>query len=86
MYQIKYLSHVVEHDLSKIDPSIRKRIFRAIEKLAGYPDIFGEPLRHDLKGLYKLRVGDWRVIYEIKHNELVVLIVKIGHRREVYER
>lgn len=86
MYQIRYHSHVVEHDLPLIDVSVRKRIFKAIERLARAPEVIGEPLRHDLKGFYKLRIGDWRVIYEVRHNELIILVVKVGHRREVYDR
>ena len=86
MYQIRYLAHVVEYDLPNIDASVRKRIFRAIEKLSKAPEAFGEPLRHDLKGFYKFRVGDWRVIYEIRQNEMIILVIKIGHRREVYNR
>ena len=44
---------------------------------------FGKPLRYSLKGLRRLRVGDWRVIYGIEGT--VVQVVKIGNRRDVYE-
>ncbi len=47
------------------------------------PQEFGEPLRRTLKGYWKLRVGDYRVIYKVI--ETTVLILRIGHRREVYE-
>jgi len=43
-------------------------------KLAGSPD------------LYRIRVGDYRIVYQIKDNELLVLVLSIGHRREVYRR
>jgi mRNA-degrading endonuclease RelE of RelBE toxin-antitoxin system len=46
---------------------------------------FGKPLRYSLKGARGLRVADYRVIYTIEPGA-VVLIVKIGHRREVYEK
>lgn len=37
-------------------------------------------------GLYRLRVGDYRIIYCVNENELVILVIKVGHRREIYER
>lgn len=45
-----------------------------------------EALRGDLAGLYKLRLGDYRVIYEILHDEQTLVIHAIGHRREIYRR
>ena len=60
------------------------QIRKAIEsKLQTNPIEFGKPLRYSLKGCRRLRVGDYRVIYKIDEN--IVLIIKIGHRREVYE-
>ncbi|MCB0308987.1 MAG: type II toxin-antitoxin system RelE/ParE family toxin [Bdellovibrionales bacterium] len=62
----------------------RQRIKRAIEeRLTSNPIEFGKPLRYSLKGARKLRVGDYRVIYRIEPPS-TVLIVKIGHRKEVY--
>jgi mRNA interferase RelE/StbE len=43
------------------------------------------PLEGNLAGLYKLRVGDWRVIYEVNHNDKVVIIHRVGHRKEIYK-
>jgi len=48
------------------------------------PVRFGVPLRRTLKGLMKLRVGNYRIIYSIQKKTVVVSIIKIGHRREVY--
>lgn len=44
-----------------------------------------KPLEGNLSGMYKLRVGDWRVIYEINHTDKVVTVHKVGHRREIYK-
>ncbi len=44
-----------------------------------------KPLEGNLSGMYRLRVGDWRVIYEINHNDKVVTVHKVGHRREIYK-
>ncbi len=84
MYKIEYLQSVARDDIPKISPPDRKRIKKAIEnKLVTNPIELGKPLQYSLKGCRRLRVGDYRVVYQIERN--VVLIVKIGHRREVYE-
>jgi mRNA interferase RelE/StbE len=84
-YRIEYLESVVREDIPKLSKDVRLRVRRAIEeKLATHPVEFGKPLRYSLKGARRLRVQDWRVIYTIEPPN-VVLIVKIGHRREVYE-
>lgn len=84
-YPLEYLESVVREDIPKLSKDVRLRIRRAIEeKLTTHPIEFGKPLRYSLKGARRLRVQDWRVIYTIEPPD-VVLIVKIGHRREVYE-
>jgi mRNA interferase RelE/StbE len=83
-YRIEYLSSVVEEDIPTLDAVVKRRVRRAIEtKLTSNPIEFGRPLRHSLLGARRLRVGNWRVIYKIEPPD-VVLVVKIGHRSEVY--
>ena len=85
IYRIEYLASVVDNDIPKLPQSVRRQVKAAIEsKLTSHPIEFGKPLRYSLKGARRLRVGDWRVIYTIEPPD-VVLVVKIGHRREVYE-
>ena len=43
------------------------------------------PLHGKYSGLFKLRVGDWRIVYEVKHNEKIITVHKIGHRKEIYK-
>ncbi len=84
MYKIEYLESVVEDDIPSISKSDKLKIKKAIEeKLVNDPVRFGKPLQYSLKGCRRLRVGDYRVIYIIE--KAVVLIVKIGHRKEVYK-
>ena len=84
-YRIEYLASVVDEDIPKLTKSVRKQVKTALEtKLTSHPIEFGKPLRYSLKGARRLRVGDWRVIYKIEPPD-VVLVVKIGHRREIYE-
>lgn len=74
----------VQKDLKRISRDIQYIIRRAIEdKLMIDPLRFGLPLRRDLKGRMKLRVGDYRIIYTIDKNTVTVYVIKIGHRKEV---
>lgn len=85
MYKIEYIDSI-KSDLSSISKSNKEQIRKAIEKkLATNPIEFGKPLQYSLKGLRRLRVGNYRIIYKIEEENKTVLIVKIGHRREVYE-
>ena len=84
-FRIEYLESVVRKDIPKLSALNRKRLRQAIEeRLGSNPLELGRPLQYSLKGCRRLRVGDYRVIYRIEEND-VVLIIKIGHRREVYD-
>lgn len=85
MYKIEYIESV-KADLASVSKANKEQIRKAIEKkLATNPIEFGKPLQYSLKGLRRLRVGDYRVVFSIEEQNKVVLIVKIGHRKEVYE-
>jgi len=86
MYQIRILD-AAARDLARLDPVVARRIANRIHWLAeNLDDVKPEALMADLAGLYKLRVGDHRVVYEILHSEQVIVIHLIGHRREIYRR
>ncbi len=70
-------------ELKRIDRSTRSRIVAHIDRLAENPHL-GTTLKGDLRGLRRIRVGDYRVIYEVQDSVLVVLVVRIGHRRDAY--
>lgn len=77
----------VQKDLKKISKDIQYIIRRAIEeKLMTEPLKFGLPLRRNLKGLMKLRVGDYRIIYSVDEKIVTIHVIKIGHRKEIYEK
>ena len=83
-FEISYHPDVHKKDLPRISSDIKQKFRLAIEeKLARAPQEFGTPLRHTLKGYWKLRVGDYRIIYKIESKRVIIL--RIGHRREVYE-
>lgn len=82
-YQLLYHPSIRDEDIPSINAKLSERIRRAIEqRLLTEPSYYGQPLRHRLKGYWKLRVGDYRVIYQIVGLEVWVLA--IGHRKEVY--
>jgi mRNA interferase RelE/StbE len=83
-YKLRYHPSVKSEDLPKLDRAIAVRIRKAIEtRLLAAPQEYGEPLRRTLKGYWKLRVGDYRVVFRVKGKEIFVL--GIIHRKEVYE-
>lgn len=85
MYSVQYLDSVKE-DLRGLPKSVKEKLKKAIEKrLMLNPIEFGKPLQYSLKGLRRLRVEDYRIIYQIDLDSKTILIVKIGHRKEVYE-
>ncbi len=84
-YCLVYHPEVRTKDIPAINQNLRDRISRAIEtRLTTEPQRYGEPLRRTLKGYWKLRVGDYRVVFKAVKSE--VWIFGIVHRREVYER
>jgi mRNA interferase RelE/StbE len=83
------VSDYAEKQLRKLDKPIQKRLLDWLEdRIEGCknPRHFGEPLRGELAGLWRYRIGDYRVICEIQEKQLVVLALAVGHRREIYLR
>ena len=73
-----------EKDIKKLDSSIKSRIGNALLKLQDNPLLYSEKLSDPALGTYKFRIGDYRVIFDIEGNDVVVL--RVGHRREIYKR
>ena len=85
MYKVVYLD-AVEEDLKKLDKSTVKKILARIETyLSQDPKELGKPLKGDFQGYWRYRWGDYRVIYEIHDDTLVILVAKIGHRKDIYK-
>ena len=85
-YRVEYLEGVVKEDIPDLPAGMVPLIRRAIQaRLTLDPVAYGKPLRHGLKGRWRLRVGDWRVVYLIDHSTQVVTITAIRHRKDVYE-
>ncbi len=75
--------HAVEDDLERIGPSAARRVVKAVDaKLTGSPLQFGEPLSGKLSHFRKLRVGDYRVAYQVQEKRVVVYVLAVGPRRD----
>lgn len=83
-YKLLYLP-LAGKDIKKLDHSIKPLIERAVLRLAENPTL-GKPLSDNLRDYFSYRVSSYRIIYKIRNNELIVIIVSVGHRREVYEK
>jgi mRNA interferase RelE/StbE len=85
-WAIEYDAEAIR-DLNKLNPSIRLEIFSYMQARiaqADSPRDFGKPLRHDKFGLWRYRVRDFRIVCELQEARQVVLVVGVGHRKDVY--
>jgi len=86
MYRIKFLESVLK-TLKKYDKFTQRILLDWIEKnLEGCenPRVHGKPLSSNITGQWRYRVGDYRIICNINDKELIILVITIGHRRDVY--
>ena len=84
-YEVR-LAPAAVRQLRKLDPPGRRRVQAAIDLLAEDPRPPGARQLVGGAGEWRVRTGDFRIIYDIRDGELLVLVVKVGHRRDVHER
>ena len=82
MYRIIF-EKPAERFFRKLDKSEQDKIAKKIYGLYDNPEL-GKPLTGKLAGIWSLRIGDYRVLYQIRHEELVILVLRIGHRKNIY--
>jgi len=70
-------------ELTKLDPAIRRRLARRIDRLAEDPRADATKLR-GADDTWRARVGDYRILYQVHDERLLILVIRIGHRRDVY--
>jgi mRNA interferase RelE/StbE len=86
MYRARFLD-AASKGLARLDKPVARRIVERVQWLAeNLADANLEALTGEFEGLFKLRVGDYRVVYELIHSELLIMIHAIGHRREIYRK
>ncbi|MDP2831150.1 MAG: type II toxin-antitoxin system RelE/ParE family toxin [Candidatus Omnitrophota bacterium] len=84
MYKVAYLDSV-EEDLKKLDKSTVRKILNRIEAyLACGPKELGKPLKGEFNGYWRYRWGDYRVIYKISEREILIIVLRISNRKDVY--
>ena len=84
MYKVAYLDSV-EEDLKKLDKATARKILNRIETyLAQDPKELGKPLKGEFQGYWRYRWGDYRVIYKISEREILILVLRISNRKDVY--
>ncbi|MGO8718858.1 MAG: type II toxin-antitoxin system RelE family toxin [Acidobacteriaceae bacterium] len=85
-WKVEY-TDIAERTIEKLDLQVRRRInsfFR--ERVANVEDpvTIAEPLQGEFRGLWRFRIGDYRAICDIRRKYLLVLVLDIGHRKEIY--
>ena len=82
MYQLLYSANA-QKQLKKFEKEIQGRIIVSLERIRIRPELYVKKLVGDPG--YRLRVGDYRVILDIFQDKLIILVIKVGHRKNVYE-
>lgn len=80
------LAPAATRQLRKFDPQVRRRIQAAVELLATEPRPPAATRLVGGAGEWRVRTGDYRIVYEIEDERLLVLVLSVGHRREIYQR
>ena len=84
MYKVLYLDPV-EKDLKRLDRSTARKILKRIETYVVLdPKGLGKPLKGDFQGYWRYRWGDFRVIYKISEREILIIVLRISGRKDVY--
>ncbi len=80
-------TNIAERGIAKLDQEASRRILRFFrERVVGLEDPrrIAEPLQGEFRGLWRFRIGDYRAICDIEKNMLLILVLEVGHRREIY--
>lgn len=85
LFEIQYEPRAGK-ELAKLDPPVARRLLDAIDRLGEDPRPNKSTRLKDFSGLWRWRVGDYRIVYAIRDTELIILVVEIGHRGEIYRR
>ena len=86
IWQVKF-SETARRQLDKLGKQTQRDILKYLKKrieTVEDPQRYGDPLRRSLSGLWKYRVGDYRLICEVQQEKIVILVLAVAHRRKVY--
>jgi mRNA interferase RelE/StbE len=82
-YKLVYTQRAVK-DLSRLEPRVKQRIGRTLLRYEKNPLKFAEKLSDSQLGTYRFRIGDFRVVFDMDGDNIVIL--RVGHRKEIYRR
>ena len=82
-YELVYTRRAVK-DIQRLDADSKERIRKTLLRYKQSPLVYADRLTDSRLGTYRFRIGDYRVVFDVEGNEIVVL--KVGHRREIYKR
>lgn len=83
-YIVKYHPAVKSEDIPKLESNIKERVKKIIEtRVVVAPERYGKPLRGTLKGYWKLRVENYRIVFKPEGNEIIILGIR--HRKDIYK-
>jgi len=86
MYELVFLTSA-QKEFKKLDTSVQKIIKKKLIQLVEDPELLKnniKPLKGEHKGKFRLRVHQYRIIFQIKEGELIITIIRVGHRKEIY--
>ena len=83
IYRLFYTRRA-ERDIKKLESDTKDRIGKALLRYSEEPLRFAEKLSDPTLGEYRFRIGDYRVVFDVEGDEIIVL--RVGHRREIYKR
>ena len=82
-YRVLYTQEAARR-IGRLDGAVKERVRKAINRLSEHPEL-GKRLTGLLGDRWSYRAGDWRILYKIRKMELLILVLTVGHRREVYD-
>lgn len=87
VYKVEFSESCCLKYFNKLPKNIKEQIISYLKfNLSQSPKEIGDPLKGKLTGYWRARVGNYRIIYTVEEDVLVVLVVKIGHRKDVYKK
>ena len=82
-YRVLYTEEAASR-IRKLDGAVKERVRKAVIRISEHPEL-GKRLTGLLSDRWSYRVGDWRILYKIKKAEILILILTVGHRSQVYD-
>jgi mRNA interferase RelE/StbE len=82
-YKVEYAKGVAK-DLKPLPKSVKAKALDVVEKILAVDPYQGKPLKGPYQGFYRYRIGDYRIVYSIEEDRLIIFVLRIRHRRDVY--